>query len=204
LHFIVSFSFKRILCFEIYWIWDTKIVGPLDLGVFLFGFVLFFQFCDVATLAIIRKRNYWKSGNYDGFFSTYVLCMTQYELVGTWWEQQKFQWSFKLKCEKFARAKHKITAYKVAPTMKALEIIKEFQGIPCHTMYTSSVEATRSCCSQKNKRRQGDGEGKSTSRISMTLDASESIKDSLLCKLQFESSSSIYTKYIYINFLPFS
>jgi len=68
-----------------------------------------------------------------------------YIVVGTWWHgsKQKFQWSFKLKCETFARAKHKITAYKVAPTMKALEIIiKEFQGIPCHTMYTSSVEAT--------------------------------------------------------------
>jgi hypothetical protein len=79
--------------------------------------------------------------------------------------------------------------------MKALEIIKEFQGIPCHTMYTSSVEATRSCCNQKNKRRQGDGEGKSTSRISMTLDASESIKDSLQAPFALN---------IYINFLPFS
>jgi hypothetical protein len=31
----------------------------------------------------------------------------------------------KLKCEKLARAKHQIMAYKVAPNMKAL-IIKEF------------------------------------------------------------------------------
>jgi len=40
--------------------------------------VIFFQFCDVITQAIIHKKNYMKSGN-NGTFCTNSLCQSHFE-----------------------------------------------------------------------------------------------------------------------------